>query len=113
MLLRLPLLWSAVTTPLETGRWYHLAATYDSYFMRLYVDGVQVCVRAQKGLPLSPRQSAEDRLLIPHSERSFELYCEGPKVHFGYLGVHIDLKCTLFRHSDADCSHFLAAICVF
>jgi hypothetical protein len=34
------------------------------------------------------RQSAEDRLLIPHSERSFELYCEVPVVHFGYLGVH-------------------------
>ena len=40
----------------------------------------------------APERSAEDRLLIPHSERSFELYCEGPKVHFGYLGVHVPLK---------------------
>jgi hypothetical protein len=43
-------------------------------------------------------QSAEDRLLIPHSERSFELYCEGPKVHFGYLGVHLSVRIRAGTH---------------
>jgi hypothetical protein len=28
------------TTPLEPGRWFHLAATYDGAVMRLYVNGV-------------------------------------------------------------------------
>jgi hypothetical protein len=27
------------TAPIEAGRWYHLAATYDGLTMRLYVDG--------------------------------------------------------------------------
>ncbi len=37
--------WRELTTTsavMKTGQWYHVAATYDGYVMRLYVDGIQV-----------------------------------------------------------------------
>ena len=40
------------------------------------------------GSKAAQEQTAEDRLLIPHNERSFEFQYEGPKVHFGNLRVH-------------------------
>lgn len=35
-----------VSNPLSTNRWYHLAATYDGTWARIYVDGVQVAVNS-------------------------------------------------------------------
>jgi len=37
-------------TPLETGRWYRIAATYDGSHMRLYVDSEQAAAREVKYL---------------------------------------------------------------
>ena len=37
------------TTLLETGKWYHVVATYDGATARLYVDGIQQASIAQAG----------------------------------------------------------------
>ena len=42
--------------PLPTGRWVHVAATYDGEMMRLYMEGVQVGALERRGIINPPSQ---------------------------------------------------------
>ena len=37
---------ASASLPLETGRWYHIAGTYDSQTLRLYLDGTEVASKS-------------------------------------------------------------------
>ena len=41
------------STVLQSGRWYHVAATYDGSMWRLYLNGLQDGLRSESGTLLS------------------------------------------------------------
>ncbi len=59
------------TTPLPTGRWVHLAATFDGKIMRIYVDGEE-CGTMERPGPVKP---SEARLCLGNYE-------PGHRAHF-------------------------------
>ncbi len=53
--------WNEVSTPSNTvaiGVWYHIAASYDGTIMRIYVDGVEVGIRAVSDIDIMNNSSS-------------------------------------------------------
>ena len=60
--------------PLPTGRWMHLAATFDGTTMRLYMDGQECGIMSR---PSGHLLSADGRLVLGNYELDHRSYFQG------------------------------------